>query len=64
MKYHPDKCKKNKEKQKLFQNILNAYNVLVKKDNVKLTESAEENLIGEFKDNEWGYFSWWRDNYQ
>ena len=64
MECHPDKHPNDQEKNRRFQNILNAYNFLMNKDNnVQLTNLKEEGKIGKFNDNEWGYFCWWRESY-
>ncbi len=66
MKYHPDKNPNNKESLKKFQNIKNAYEFLIKKENGNnLYDENEDNekTIGDFNENEWGYYCWWRDNF-
>ena len=67
MQYHPDKSPRDEEARKRFANIVNAYEFLVKgKEDGWSPESADaphEEHIGEYLANEWGYFSWWRDNF-
>ena len=67
MQYHPDKCPRDEEARKRFANIVNAYEFLVKgKEDGWIPESEDapdEEKIGEYLANEWGYFCWWRDNF-
>lgn len=67
MECHPDKFPGDEEAQKKFKNIANAYEFLLKgKTGTFQLDSNDENAekrIGEYLENEWGYFSWWRDSF-
>ncbi len=69
MKYHPDKSPGDKEIEKKFQNIQNAYEFLVSEKNrgrTKLEDDSDDVQLKDNKynlDNEWGYFLWWRDKF-
>lgn len=68
MKYHPDKNPGNKDAERQFFNISNAYNVLMegKTDTALLdfsTRRKAHQKIGEYNANEWGYFCWWRSKF-
>lgn len=68
MKYHPDKTPGDKESERRFQNIVNAYDYLVKgeRERVVLEDREAEHPIrseGFLIENAWGYYLWWRDNY-
>lgn len=68
MKHHPDKTPGDKESERRFRNIVNAYDYLVKgkRKRVALEDGktgpprrSEGYCIG----NPWGYYLWWRDKY-
>ncbi|MBN1257595.1 MAG: methyltransferase domain-containing protein [Planctomycetes bacterium] len=64
MKYHPDKNPKDEETLHRFTNLVNAYDFLLRGSDSRIRLSAEEeNLIGKYKDNEWGFFCNWRENF-
>ena len=63
MKYHPDKNPGNKESHKQFINIVNAYEYLTKRKESWTPENTNEEKIGKYLSNEWGYYCWWVENY-
>ena len=68
MEYHPDKNPGDREAERRFQNIVNAYDFLVKGRRERVVMRDEE---GEPRpdghpgrlDNAWGYYLWWRDSF-
>jgi len=68
MRYHPDRNPRNEESRKIFENIVNAYEFLIKgkSDGWNPNENNVveiEETMGGYQVNDWGYFCWWRDNY-
>jgi DnaJ-class molecular chaperone len=67
MQYHPDKCPHDEETRKRFANMVNAYEFLAKGEskgwNPVEEDAPEEARIGKYLASEWGYFRWWRDNF-
>lgn len=71
MKYHPDKSPGNKELEKVFRNIQNAYEFLLGVKNIGRThfdfteeEFDDDKMTSKYNiKNDWGYFLWWRDKY-
>jgi DnaJ-class molecular chaperone len=70
MKYHPDKKPEDKELEKQFKNIQNAYEFLISDKNrgrIKLEGDMENKAkVKTTKynlDNEWGYYLWWKDKF-
>lgn len=70
MKFHPDRDPKNKELEKKFINIQNAYEFLMSQKNlgkIKLENPDVSDFTPEDEqyilDNDWGYFLWWRDKF-
>ncbi|MEJ2744679.1 MAG: DnaJ domain-containing protein [bacterium] len=68
MKYHPDKTPGDKESERRFQNIVNAYDYLFKgkRKRVVLVDGEVERPLrnsGYCIDNPWGYYLWWRDKF-
>lgn len=68
MKYHPDKMPGDRESERRFQNIVNAYDYLIKgrRAGVMLEEQDGKpppSAGGYRIENAWGYYLWWRDNY-
>jgi curved DNA-binding protein CbpA len=70
MKYHPDKNPTDREAERRFQNIVNAYDYLMKGrrrgavlEDLK-REDKENRRRGDFNvENVWGYYLWWRDSF-
>lgn len=66
-KYHPDRCPENKEAKRRFQDMVNAYDLLVKgkKRGIKLEnvksqgEEPTDDKITAKRD----YFSWWQETF-
>ena len=68
MKFHPDRNPRDKQAQLRFQNVINAYEFLAKGESQGwLPDTSdtprEEERIGDYLANEWGYLCWWRENY-
>jgi SAM-dependent methyltransferase len=68
MKYHPDKMPGDRESERRFRNMLNAYEYLVKgaRARVALEDEEREGPRGGEEPpggNAWGYYLWWRDRY-
>lgn len=64
---HPDKTPGDPEAHRRFQEIINAYEFLTNGEsrgwNPDTANAADEQQIGDYKANDWGYFCWWRDNF-
>ncbi len=69
MQYHPDKKPGDKEAERRFKNITNAYDFLMKRGDGKglyydVVRKPPESLSEKYNtSNTWGYFLWWRDKY-
>jgi SAM-dependent methyltransferase len=68
MDCHPDKNRGDHEAERRFQNIVNAYDYLVKDRRERVVLRDEEGSPGEGfggyrTENQWGYFLWWRENF-
>lgn len=69
MQYHPDRNPKDREAARTFQNIVNAYEYLTKSKNAGWRPEADcadgdSERIGKYLANDWGYFCWWRENFE
>lgn len=65
MACHPDRHPGDPEAERRFQNLFAAYEVLMGRPSPtnELNAPEDEQQVGRFRANEWGYFSWWRENY-
>ena len=66
MQHHPDKNPRDMEAHKTFRNVVNAYEFLTNKahDWEPDEKNSPEERIGEYLPNNWGYFCWWRENFE
>lgn len=68
MQHHPDRTPGDRESERRFQNIANAYDYLAKGGRAGVMfeerEAEAERRAGGYRvENPWGYYLWWRDNY-
>ncbi len=60
---HPDRNPKDKEAEKKFNNLVNAYEFLTKGKEYSIDFNTKNDNIGQYLATTWGYFCWWKDNY-
>lgn len=65
MKHHPDRNPRDEDALVRFRNIVNAYELLAKNRAEGWNPDAPPGAgrIGDYDENEWGYFCWWRENF-
>jgi len=64
METHPDKNPKDKDSHKKFCSINDAYEFLMNGKTFKIQNNKEiGDNAGKFKENNWGYFCWWKESF-